>query len=148
MAYFIFLKDQDDQTGSLYRIAENKFDFDNLNIDDLNYKIIEESQINFENVKYNIKSVEKYNGNIITYRDATYSFSNKKLLLNYISSTKLNIKNFLDNNKNDPLFNTWNSYYNQLDTLDIDSIDYPLNKSLEQYFNEQGKLSLNTLQLP
>jgi len=148
MAYFIFLKNQDNEMGVLHRIAENESDLNSLNIIKSEYKIIEDSQINFENVKYNIKNAVKYNGNTITYLDSTFDFSNKKILLNYISSIKLNIKNFLDNNKNNPLFNTWNNYYNQLDTLDLDSINYPLNKSLEQYFNEQGQLSLNTLQLP
>lgn len=148
MAYFIFFKNADNQAGVLYRIAENESDLNSLIINKSEYKIIEDSQINFENVKYNLKSAEKYNGNTITYLDNTFSFSNKKILLDYISLIKLNIKSFLDNNKNHPLFNTWNNYYNQLDTFDPNSLNYPLNKSLEQYLNEQGQLSLNILQLP
>jgi hypothetical protein len=36
----------------------------------------------------------------------------------------------------------------QLNNLNLDSITYPLNKSLEQYFNDLGQPSLNPLQIP
>jgi len=35
-----------------------------------------------------------------------------------------------------------------LNNLNLDSISYPLNKSLEQYFNDLGQPSFNILQLP
>ena len=57
-------------------------------------------------------------------------------------------KEFLKNNKNHQLFNRWNNYYTQLNNLDLNSIEYPLNKSLEQYFKDQNLPSLNPLQIP
>jgi hypothetical protein len=36
----------------------------------------------------------------------------------------------------------------QLNNLNLDSITYPLNKSLEQYFSDLGQTSLNPLQIP
>ncbi|NCX94733.1 MAG: hypothetical protein EBX40_08655, partial [Gammaproteobacteria bacterium] len=70
MAYFIFTNNSDNIEGTLYRIAENQFDLDNLNIDKSIYKIIEDSQLNFEDVKCGLKTVLKYNNNTIIYENA------------------------------------------------------------------------------
>ena len=61
---------------------------------------------------------------------------------------KKQIKQFIEYNPNHSLFTLWNNYYNQLDSLNLDNITYPLNKSLEQYFSDLGQPSLNILQLP
>jgi hypothetical protein len=148
MAYFIFLKNLDNVLGSIYRIAENQFDLDNLNINKLDYKIIEDSEVNFNLVKYSTKFIQKYSGNTISYIDSNIVFENKSILNNYITNTKNLIKIFLDNNKNHPLFNNWNNYYNQLTDLNLDSISYPLNNSLEQYFKDLNQSSYHPLQLP
>jgi hypothetical protein len=148
MSYFIFLKNLDNIEGTIYRIAENQLDLDNLNISQSAYKIIEDSQNNFNLVKYGNKFPIKYDSENITYIDYSISFIDKQQLQNYIDSLKKNITPFLDNNLSHPSFNIWNDYFNQLTSLDLDTITYPLNKSLEQYFNDQNKPSLNPLQLP
>jgi len=149
MAYFIFTKNIDNIKDALYRIAENQSDLNNLNIDQNSYKVIEDSQINFDSVKYGQKYVEKYNNDIISYADISYEFPfNKNQLNTYIQNAIVQIKQFLNNNLNHPLFNRWNDYCNQLQSLNLDSITYPLNKSLEQYFKDQNLPSLNLLQLP
>ena len=148
MAYFIFTKNLDDVEGTLYRIAENQSDLNNLNITQSNYKIIEDSQLNFDSVKYGNKTAIKYDNNNITYIDNISLFTEKKLLQKHIDDFKNIIKQFTDNNKNHPLLNLWSNYINQLDSLNLDNITYPLNKSLEQYFKDQNKESLNALQLP
>jgi hypothetical protein len=148
MAYFIFRKDLNDIPGSIYCIAENQSDLNNLNIISSDYKIIEDNQINFENVKYGTKTIEKYNDNIITYIDTSFTFENKEALDKYITNLKIQIKLFIENNNTHPLFNIWNIYYNQLSNLDLNSIIYPLNKSLEQYFKDLNQTSLHPLQLP
>jgi hypothetical protein len=148
MSYFIFAKNLDNIEGTLYRIAENQFDLDNLNISKPCYKIIEDLQNNFDLVKYGNKVIIKYNNNTITYIDQTSLIENKKELQSYIDNFKEEIKRFTDSNLNHPLFNRWNDYYNQLSSLNLDSITYPLNKSLEQYFKDQGQTSLNPLQVP
>ena len=146
MSYFIFLNNQ--TQDSLYRIAENQSDLNNLNIDKSNYTIIEDTQINFENVKYGLKNAIKYNGQTITYSDNPAISINKNDLTNIINALKISIEQFLKNNVNHPLYNRWNDYYNQLNSLNLNSITYPLNKSLEQYFNDLGQTSLSPLQLP
>jgi len=150
MAYFVFGKNLDNINNTIYRIAENENDLNNLNVTQSDYKIIEDSQSNFNLVKFMNKFPEKYVGNTITYIDQipSIAFPSKKELQEYVNNIKENIKQFTDNNPNHPLFDRWNNYYNQLNTLNLDTVSYPLNKSLEQYFNDLGQTSLNPLQIP
>ena len=148
MAYFIFSKNLDNVNGTLYRIAENQSDLNNLNIIPSIYKIIEDSQSNFNLVKLGNKIADKYNDNTITYIDKTILFNNKNELQGYVNNFKQQIKQFTDNNPNHLLFSLWNNYYIQLNNLNLNNVTYPLNKSLEQYFNDLGQASLNPLQLP
>ena len=161
MPYFILTKDSDNIERTLCYIAENQSDLNNLNINQSEYKIIEDSQLNFEAVKYGTKNVVKYNNNTLTYEDtspvpiADRFFKNgglirsaREQLNDDISSYKKSIKMFLNNNPNHPLFNRWDQYYNQLNSLNLDNITYPFTKSLEQYFKDLGQPSYNILQLP
>jgi hypothetical protein len=150
MAYFIFAQNSDGIEGTISRIAENQIDLNNLNININCYKIIEDTKVNFDLVKYGQKTPKKYNGNIITYEDIIYEhiFSKKGSLLSYVENYTNNIKNFLQYNKNHPEYNTWNSYLTQLSNLNLDNVIYPLGKSLEQYFKDQNQPSLSPLQLP
>jgi hypothetical protein len=160
MAYFIFLNNKDNVDGTLYRIAENQNDLNDLNIVLSDYKIIEDSQVFFDAVKYGTKQIVKYNNNLIISEDLEIKYIDivnkdgkiilfaKQLLGIDISVCKESIHVFLKNDKNHPQFEKWNSYYNQLNSLNLDSIQFPLNCSLEQYFKNQGLVSLNPLQLP
>jgi hypothetical protein len=148
MAYLIFLKDRNNIEGTIYAIAETQNDLDNLNIIKTDYKIIEISNDDFNLVRLNNKEVLKYNDNDeVTFNNLQYVF-NESELKNHIENVKVKIKKFLDNNSNHPLLSRWNDYYNQLISLNLNSVTYPLNKSLEQYFNDLGQPSYNILQLP
>ena len=147
MSYFIFLKNLDDIEGTLYKIAENESDLNFLNINKNDYKIIQDTQINFNDVKFGTKFPSKYNGDNIVF-SLQENYLNKINLEQQINNFKKVIKNFTDNNPNHPLLNRWNDYYNQLSSLNLDNIAYPLNKSLEQYFNDIGQPSYNILQVP
>jgi hypothetical protein len=148
MSYFVFLKDMDNVEGSIYKIAENQSDLNNLNIDKSVYKIIEDSQENFNTVKLNIKFPLKYTGNTITFINVINNYPIKTPLENEVNNFKNQIKQFTNNNPNHPLFNLWNNYYNQLNNLNLNNINYLLTISLQQYLNDLGQLSLNPLQLP
>jgi (p)ppGpp synthase/HD superfamily hydrolase len=83
MAYFVFGKNLDNVSNTIYRIAENISDLNNLNITQDIYKIIEDSQSNFNSVKLGSKTVDKYNNNTITYIDLTISVDDKNELQNF-----------------------------------------------------------------
>jgi len=154
MGYFIFAKNLDNTEGTLYRIAENQSDLDNLNIVQSAYKIIETSQSNFDSVKFGNSFPIKYNNDDVTFIDTStfinnsFRFERKEHLQFYIDNFKKQIKIFTDVNLNHPLYSRWNDYSNQLNSLNLDTIEYPMNKSLEQYFNDQNQPSFNALQVP
>jgi hypothetical protein len=159
MYYFIFLQNLENIKGSIYRIAENQNDLNNLNIIISDYKIIQESEINFNNVKYGTKNILSYSNDVISYEENTPDYADfikdniliktgKQKLKEYIDSQKEKIKEFLISNKNHLLHDRWNNYYIQLDNLNLDTITFPLNKSLEQYFTDLGQPSFHILQIP
>jgi hypothetical protein len=148
MSYIIFKKNSENLDGVVYKIAENESDLNNLNFIKSEYEIIEISEEDFNNIKYHKKTNAKYNNQTVFLDNFELIFKEKKHLSNYVNNFKNIIKLFLDNNSSHILFNKWNNYYNQLDNLNLDNITYPLNKSLEQYFNDLGQTSLNPLQLP
>jgi hypothetical protein len=148
MSFFILLKDFDNIPGSLYKIAENENNLNNLNINQSDYKIIEDSQENFNEVKYRTKAIDKYNGNQIFYVNSSAKFVDKQALQQEVDNLSNQIQNFLKSNSNHPLYNQWNNYKNQVTNLNLNNITYPLNQSLEQYFNDLGQPSYSILQLP
>lgn len=152
MAYFIFNKNSENIENTLYKIAENQNDLTNLNINQFDYKIIEDSQSNFDLTKYGNIYPIKYVGNTITFFNmgerSEIKFDSKQTLQNYLNNFKNIIKQFTDNNPNHPLLDRWNNYYSQLSSLNLDNITFPLTKSLEKYFNDLGQSSLSPLQLP
>jgi len=148
MAFFIFQKNQDNVEGTIYKISETTSDLNTLNIIQSEYKIIEDSSINFEDLKKNIKFPLKYNNNTIEFINTEVAFYNSEDLIKYINCLKNEIKLFLANNLNHPSYNQWNNYLNQLNSLNVNTITYPLNKSLEQYLSELSQPSFNILQLP
>jgi hypothetical protein len=147
MPYLIFLKNSDNLDGTLFKIAENDTDLNNLCNVNL-YKVISVAENEFNQVKYGTKDPIKYLNDQITYLDIPTTFSNKERLNNYITSFKNQLNTSISNYPNHPSVNFWNTYLNQLNNLNLDTIAYPLNKSLEQYFNDLGQPSLNILQLP
>jgi hypothetical protein len=148
MSYFIFIKNLDNIENSIFKIAENQFDLNCLNIIQSDYKIIEDSQLNFDFVKYGQKIITSYSGNIINYTNADSISFNKVLLKSTISSYKQLISQFLESSKDNPSYTRWANYFDQLSSLDLDNIIYPLNISLEQHFKDLNQPSYNILQLP
>lgn len=149
MAFYIFAKNADNVYGTLYRIAENQLELDNLITNQHCYKIIEHDSLqDFIDVQNNIKFPCKYNDNIISFETPSHSWLNSESLKKYIDNLKMLIQASLKGNPNSPYHSVWSNYYNQLNSFKPDTLTYPLNKSLEKYFNDAGQLSLNILQLP
>lgn len=147
MAFFI-LNRLEVSEGGIYRIAENNTDLNNLNIIKSDYKILEDTQENFQAVKLKTKVPKTHNNVSIVYENLNISFYQQDELKSYIENIKYHIDFFLNANSNHPSFNLWKNYKNQINNLNLSSITYPLNKSLEQYFNDLGQPSYNILQLP
>lgn len=157
MAYLIFDKNKDNEIGSIISMAENETDRDNLNIFLDTAKVITIDTETFQNIQLSKKTVLSYNGDTVTYADKEVSdeeglklngFKIKEDLEDYINSNIERINQFLNNNESHPDYSKWNSYKSQLQALDLDSITFPLNKSLEQYFVENSQTILNPLQIP
>ena len=147
MSFFIFQKNNY-AIQSLYKIAENNDDLNCLNIIQNDYIIKEDSQLNFEAVKLGTKKIEGFQNNQIIYIDYIINFNSKIELKNYIDNFLGLIENFKKNNSSHKLFDRWNNYYNQLNSLNLNNITYPLNKSLEQHLKDSNQPFFNILQLP
>lgn len=145
MSYFLFQKNQDNQLGTVYKITEN---LSNLILNLNDYKIIEDNNVNFDNVKLNLLIPQKYNDNTIFYVENSVGFSNIENLKIYVNEFKSAIKQFTNNNPNHVELEQWNSYYNQLNNLNFNDFLFPITYSLEQYFKNNNKPYFSILQIP
>ena len=157
MAYLIFDKNKDNEIGSIISMAENETDRDNLNIFLDTTKVITIDTETFQNIQLSKKEVLSYNGDTVTYANKDVNneeglklngFKIKKDLEAYINNNIEKINQFLNNNESHPDYSKWNSYKSQLQTLDLDSITFPLNKSLQEHFLENSQTVLHALQTP
>lgn len=149
MSYFIFQKNMDSMDNSLYKIADNENDLNNLNIILNDYKIIQDSQNIYNDVRYNKIIAFKFKEDFIQYRNYYHNYKSKEDL--EIVSTrriKLEVSTFLISNQNHVDFYKWKNYLDQVNNFDYKSINYPLTISIEEYFKINNKLSLNCLQIP
>jgi len=150
MAYFIFTPNQPNVDGTFYRMASNDLYLNNLNIDKSLYNIITDTNINFEDVQLSKKNIVSYNlNNTINYEEIpSCGFKNSNELKNYIKNYSNLIDIFINNNPSSPLLFTWSSYKTQLLNTNIETIIYPMNISLEEYYKNNNLPFLNPLQLP
>ena len=148
MSYFVFAKNEENVDGAIYRIAENENDLNNLNIVFSSYKIIEDSLENFNEVKFGTKNVAKYENNSVVYEIINTNYIDSNVLTFYLNNIKKPLQNFLNTNPNHPSFNNFQNYYTQLNNFDVNSVQYPLQISLEKYFNNLQLPSYHPLQIP
>ena len=157
MAYLIFDKNKDNEIGSIISMAENETDRDNLNISLDTAKVITIDTETFQNIQLSKKTVISYNEDTVTYQNRDVNdeeglklngFKIKEGLESYINNYIERINQFLNNNESHPDYSKWNSYKSQLQALDLDSITFPLNKSLEQHFLDTSQTVLHALQIP
>lgn len=141
MAFVIFNNHND-----VYNIADNENYLNNLNIIKSDYKIISISNENFNFIRLNQKSISLNNGEIV-YKNLTNSFTKESLTF-YVKNYINKINDFLENNPNHLFFQLWKDYQIVLKSLNLNDIQYPLNKSLEEHLEQSGTIALNPLQLP
>ena len=147
MAYFIF---NQLSGNAIYKIAENDFDLNSLNIPKNDYLIVVADQNDFDSVRLNNKYVLNYNGSIQL--EIIKNSTDRIGLLQSIKSNINQISLFLDAQPQSVVFQKWLNYSNLLKNLDVNTIiptpNGFLEISLEQYLQNQGQTSLNILQLP
>lgn len=147
MSYLIFTK----SSGEVYKIAENDFDLNTLNIPSELYFNANISQDDFNSVRLIKKAVLKYEGQVKLFDCNAFCF-NRTQLQNYIDIFLKQIESFLNAQPQSVVFNKWKNFFVLLKGLNVVNIipneNDTLKISLEQYLENQGLTSLNPLQLP
>jgi len=144
MAYIITIN------NNVFKIAANENEKNDLNTFFPPAEAINISDADFLKIKKN-KTVATISGNTVSFTDVSNSFESEENLKNYINNLKELITAFLNpntNNNNKILYSTINSYYNTLDNFDTSTITFPLNKSWEEYCEENSITYIHSLQIP
>jgi hypothetical protein len=156
MAYFIFSTD-----NSIVRIAANDTDRDDLNLNLPDYNIVSVTDDQFNSVISNEKNIT-YDGTTLTLSSRTEEVGdidpeigpatsvsfNQTELEHSVGQIKTALKNFLDNNSGHIKFTELQNYYNYLDTLDMSTLTFPLDKYWEQYCIDNSIAFVHPLQIP
>jgi len=144
MSYLI-VNDQ----NCVYKIAENDTDKNNLNCTFPPYTTIDISDTDFLKVKQNLVDISISNGSAtFTDRiDLDLSITEEDLKTYHESIIKY-LRQFLKNNTSNNFYTPCQNYCNYLETLDYSSITFPLNKTWEQYCEDNSITYFHPLQIP
>ena len=144
MAYLI-VNDQ----NCVYKIAENDTDKNNLNCTFPPYTTIDISDVDFLKVKQNLVDISISDGSAtFTDRiDPDISITEEDVKDQHKNLIKY-IEQFLRNNSSNPFYTPCQNYCNYLETLDYSSITFPLNKTWEQYCEDNSIAYFHPLQIP
>lgn len=142
MAYLIHLND------NIVHIASNETEKNELNISFPPYEAIEISNADFLNLKKNISYATIIDENV-SYTNFITTF-NAEDLKTYLDGLKNKLKSFLrvPSNNSKSLNTQIQNYFDYLNTLNISTITFPLNKSWEQYCDDNSISYLHPLQIP
>jgi len=144
MSYLI-INDQ----NNVYKIAENDTDKNNLNCTFPPYTTIDISDANFLKIKQELVDINISNGSA-TFTDRDFSDLNltEEELLSYHKDIVSYFKNFLTHNSSNAFYTPCQNYCNYLEALDYSSITFPLNKTWENYCEDNSITYLHPLQIP
>jgi len=144
MAYLI-VNDQ----NCVYKIAENDTDKNNLNCTFPPYTTINISDADFLKVKQNLADISISDGSAtFTDRiDPDRSITEEDVKDQHKNIIKC-IRQFLRYNPSNPFYTSCQNYCNYLETLDYSSITFPLNKTWEQYCEDNSIAYFHPLQIP
>lgn len=134
----------------LLAITSNDTDKTAITSHFLNGSYVEEnlSDTDFLKLRQNTHGFNFQNENPVL-EEIAIGFPNKEVLDQYINLNLIPaIDLYLSNWKNHAHYSKWTSYKTQLENLDTTSITYPLNKSLEKHFADEGQPYYSLLELP
>jgi len=149
MAYLIFSKKENLTSSDLYRIAETEEHLNSLNIIKNDYIIKTISIDDFNNLKSENKKIESINGDQITYVDFIRPNPlEKEEFDKHIESRKEFCQAVLNAKKVKPIIlGLVQQYLTTLNSIDTTTINFPLNKTFNQYINSQSLFFINLLQV-
>ena len=135
----------------IYRIAANENEKNDVNIffpPAVAHTISDEE---FNKLKKNHARLTFADNTVSVIDDTDTSFENQETLEKYHENIKPLLKDFLEpstGNDTKSLHNSIQSYSNTLESFNYSSITYPLNKSWEQYCEENSITYVHPLQIP
>tara|TARA_R110000824_G_scaffold126291_1_gene285831 strand:+ start:284 stop:715 length:432 start_codon:yes stop_codon:yes gene_type:complete len=137
----------DKNINGLYKVCTND-NINNYNTDLGMYNVVDISDDNFASITKELKTIT-YDGTTVSYADAVPNFSTEASLKVVISNRVFQITDFCrECNQSNPLYNGILAYKEALEGIDTSSISYPLEKSLEQYCEENSITYYHPLQIP
>lgn len=143
MAYLIFNSD-----NQLSKIAANDLERDSQNLILSDYSVVTVSDADFLKVKTGVV-LTSYDGSNVSLTDhSDIIITDENILKSIIQSILNSLEEFFKGNTDNPLYNSLQNYKNTLETFDTSSITYPLNKTWEQYCNENSITFYHPLQIP
>jgi len=143
MSYLIFNTD-----NNIVKIAANDSDRDSQNIILANYNVTDISDSDFLKIRTGAATAT-YDGTNVTITDSTGNFiENENDLKVILEQTISFISQFLNENEDNSLYSPLNNYKNYLKNFDTSSLTFPLNKSWEEYCNENSITFYHPLQIP
>jgi len=153
MAYYVF-NNIENLDGTLFRISENLNSLNTIipiNLQN-SYKIIQDTSVDFNLVRKNLKIPMRFVNNQIIFidKDQEHEYDSVKIIQTEIDNIKKLIKDFIDNNKQHSLYSIWSNFYNQLSNLNINNITLPTKLTIGEIFSllSPGNTYLNILELP
>jgi len=142
MAYLIFNSD-----NNIVKIAASDSDRDSQNLILSDHSVVSVSDVDFLKVKTGVV-ITSYDGTNVNFTDANGSLKDEMFLKSIFQNHLKQLKEFLKGNQKNALYNSLNDYKSTLEDFDTSSITFPLNKTWEQYCNENSITFYHPLQIP
>jgi len=134
----------------LSKIAKDDTDKNEQNFPSEIYSSINISDSDFLKLKKSRATVT-IDGDNVTINDvASTTYADSNSLTSNINSIKYSLKQFLDisSNNSKAIYSVAQTYYNTLDAFDISTISFSLNKTWEEYCEENSITYIHPLQIP
>ena len=134
----------------LTKIAKDDTDKNEQNLSPDIYSSINISDSDFKKIQTS-RALVTIDGDNVTINDvASTTFEDSNALTSDINLRKYLLKQFLDisSNSSKAIYSVAQTYYNTLDAFDISTITFPLNKTWEEYCEENSITYLHPLQIP
>jgi len=138
------------QGNILSKIAKDDTDKNEQNLSSEIYSSIDISDSDFLKLKKSRATVT-IDGDNVTINDvASSTFEDSNALTLEIDSIKYSLKQFLDisSNSSKAIYSVAQTYYNTLDIFDVSTISFPLNKTWEEYCEDNSIAYVSPLQIP